>query len=99
MAIKVFSRERNNSQKLRELEVRQKLQAVKAIGITKLIEHFEDDQFVYQVTSLMNMGTLQNFMEKSSMSYLTLEEMKSSAYHIVSAVQAIHAAGYLHNDI
>ena len=99
MAIKVFSRERNNSQKLRELEVRQKLQAVKAIGITKLIEHFEDDQFVYQVTSLMNMGTLQNFMEKSSMSYLTLEEMKSSAYQIVFAVQAIHAAGYLHNDI
>ena len=64
MAIKVFSKERNNSQKLRELEVRQKIQVVKAIGITKLIEHFEDDQFVYQVTSLMNMGTLQNFMEK-----------------------------------
>ena len=47
----------------------------------------------------MNFGTLQSFMERSSTPYLTLSEMQNSAGHIISALAAIHAAGYLHNDI
>ena len=53
----------------RELEVRLKLQEAQTeFGITKLVELFEDDTFVYQVTSQMNVGTLQAYMERRSKS-------------------------------
>ena len=73
MAIKVFSK--NSEGQLIELQVRRKLQKAKLGGVTKLIEHFADENFVYQVTSLMNMSTLQTVMERTSMPYLTLQEM------------------------
>lgn len=103
VAIKVFSKlqievDRTSSQ-LIELEVRRKLQESKISGITKLVEHFEDEDFVYQVTSLMNMMTLQTMMERSSTRYLTLSELQSSARTIVYVVAAIHSAGFVHNDI
>ena len=40
-------------------------------------------------------------MESRSVSarYLTTEELRGPAWQIVNAVAAIHAAGYLHNNI
>ena len=103
VAIKVFSKlqqeEDSTSDQLIELDVRRKLQESKTSGITKLVEHFGDKNFVYQVTSHMNMMTLQTLMERSSIRYLTLSEMQGSARTIVSVVAAIHTAGFLHNDI
>ena len=87
VAIKVFSKmqqeEDRSSGQLIELDVRRKLQESKTSGIAKLVEHFEDKNFVYQVTSLMNMMTLQTLMERSSTRYLTLSELQSSARTIV----------------
>ena len=79
--------------------MRRKLQESKSSGITKLVEYFDDKDFVYQITSYMNMMTSQTLMERSSARYLTLEEMQGSARTIVNVVAAIHAAGFLHNDI
>ena len=72
---------------------------MKPSGVTKLIEVFEDKMFVYQVTSQMNSGNLQYFMENTSTRYLSLEEIVGPARSVVCAVAAIHLAGYLHNDI
>ena len=87
----------------RELDLRSKLQMAEAEhGVTNLIEQFEDRDFVYLVTSKMNGGTLQNFMEErrqTKSSYLIAEEWQKHARQIVHAVAAIHAAGYLHNEI
>ena len=103
VAIKVFSKPQQEvdrtSGQLIELDVRRKLQESKMSGITKLVEHFEDKNFVYQVTSLMNMMTLQTTMERSSTRYLTLSELQSSARTIVCVVAAMHKAGFIHNDI
>ena len=103
VAIKVFSKPQHEvdrtSGQLIELDVRRKLQESKMSGITKLVEHFEDKNFVYQVTSLMNMMTLQTTMERSSTRYLTLSELQSSARTIVCVVAAMHSAGFIHNDI
>ena len=69
VAIKVFSKiqqeEDCSSGQLIELDVRRKLQESKLSGITKLVEYFDDKDFVYQITSFMNMMTLQTLMERS----------------------------------
>ena len=56
---------------MRELTLRNRLQVAKPHGITKLIETFEDEQFVYVVTSFKNLGDVQTMMEGSSIGYIT----------------------------
>lgn len=68
VAIKVLCKTKNRQNDpldifdMRELTLRNRLQQAKPQGITKLIETFEDDQFVYVVTSLKNFGDLQAMM-------------------------------------
>ena len=69
-------------------------------GLTELVEIFDGDSYKYLVTSLMKNGDLQLLMqENTKVPYLTEEEILSHAKKIFSALDAIHSAGFLHNNI
>ena len=69
-------------------------------GLTELVEIFDEDSYKYLVTSLMKNGDLQLLMQRNSkVPYLTEEEILSQAKLIFSALDTIHSAGFLHNNI
>ena len=67
--------------------------------MTKLIECIEEDQYVYLITSWMNRRDLCCYMKKHQLPYLSHGELKKPLKNIISALKAIHQAGYLHNDV
>ena len=67
--------------------------------MTKLIDYFDDEEYIYVVTSHKNFGDLQTLMEMTSINYLTERELFYSIRHIVIGLANIHKVGYLHNDI
>ena len=105
VAIKVLCKQQGQGNEpldvfdMRELTLRNRLQQVKSQGITKLIETFEDEQFVYVVTSFKNFGDLQTLMESNQICYLGESQMLTPARYIMQALGSIHNAGFLHNDI
>ena len=69
-------------------------------GLTELVEIFDEDSYKYLVTSLMKNGDLQLLMQRNSkVPYLTEEEILSQAKLIFNALDTIHSAGFLHNNI
>ena len=69
-------------------------------GLTELVEIFDEDSYKYLVTSLMKNGDLQLLMQRNSkVPYLTEEEILWQAKLIFSALDTIHSAGFLHNNI
>ena len=69
-------------------------------GLTELVEIFHEDSYKYLVTSLMKNGDLQLLMQgNSKVPYLTEEEILSQAKLIFRALDTIHSAGFLHNNI
>ena len=69
-------------------------------GMTELVEIFDEDSYKYLVTSLMKNGDLQLLMQRNNkVPYLTEEEILSHAKLIFSALDTIHSAGFLHNNI
>ena len=86
---------------IRELALRDKMadQKLSTHHMTKLIECIEEDQYVYLITSWMNRRDLCCYMKKHQLPYLSHGELKKPLKNIISALKAIHQAGYLHNDV
>jgi hypothetical protein len=65
----------------------------------KYIEHFEDDLFVYLITSWMPLGNLGNRMKHSKVGFLTEEEIRGPAKQIAVALEIVHNLGYVHSSV
>ena len=73
-----------------EIALRQILSQSKVAAMTKLVEVFHDEAYIYQVTQLMNTGDLQSFMELRKVGHLTEFELMQYTKGILTALDHIH---------
>ena len=67
--------------------------------IVKAIEFFDDEQYFYIVTQWMQLNDVRTHMIRCKIPYLTEQEISKPMRHILEALNAVHKAGFLHNDI
>ena len=69
-------------------------------GIVEFIEVIEDSDYYYLVSSLMNCMDLKyHLRERSSVNFLCEHELFMPLIQIVNALEQVHEAGFIHNDI
>ena len=64
-----------------------------------LSEHFTDDAFIYLVRPHYSHGNLLQAMKIMRVNLLAEKELKSGAKPVLSALNSIHEAGYLHGNV
>jgi serine/threonine protein kinase len=97
MAIKVFLKGTSDDRtELPEFNLNRQL---KSHVIVKFVEHFEDENFDYLLTTWMPHGDLRSKMSKQKVQYLTEGEMRAPLTNVANALKTIHALGYTHNAV
>ena len=97
MAIKVISKEKSGDwTALPQFSLNQRLRSP---FIVKFVERFEDDQFIYLVTTWMPHGDLRSLMSRQKVGYLTEGEMRASLSEVANALKIVHGLGYTHNSV
>jgi serine/threonine protein kinase len=97
MAIKVICKGR--SEDMTGLPVFSLSQQLRSHFIVKYVEHFEDDSFVYLVTSWMPLGDLRSRMSRQKVGHLTEGEMHAPLSDVANALKIVHALGLTHNAV
>lgn len=68
-------------------------------SLLKLIEHFEDDNFIYLVYPWSAHCDVATYLKQFSVPYLTEKELRSPMRQLIKGVSDLHNIGLLHNDI
>ena len=102
VAIKVIAKPDPNSDPFAlvpELQLRYHRLPSRCDGLVKLIEYLDDENFIYQICAYMNSRTLNDLMQKTSVEYIPETDILHYQKSLLNALQSIHRAGFLHNDI
>lgn len=68
-------------------------------SLLKLIEHFEDDNFIYLVYPWSAHCDVSTYLKQFSVPYLTEKELQGPMKQLIKGVDDLHSCGLLHNDI
>lgn len=68
-------------------------------SLLKLIEHFEDDNFIYLVYPWSAHCDVGTYLKQFSVPYLTERELQSPMKQLIKGINDLHKIGLLHNDI
>jgi len=74
------------------------MKLLKHPNVVRLLDHFENAEYVYIVMELFQGGDLANFISKNH-SKLSEEKFSNIMYQIASGLQYLHQFGILHRDL
>jgi Ca2+-binding EF-hand superfamily protein len=74
------------------------MKLLKHPNVVRLLDHFENAEYVYIVMELFQGGDLANFISKNH-TKLTEEKFSNIMYQIASGLQYLHQFGILHRDL
>lgn len=68
-------------------------------NIVRLLDHFEDNEFIFIVMEYLSGGTLAHFLETNPLTELSEKEAAKIIYQIAKALEYLHQFGIIHRDL
>lgn len=71
----------------------------KHTNIVRMLDHFEDNEFIFIIMEYLAGGTLANYLEHTPIDDLTEKDAGIITYQIAKALEYLHQFGIIHRDL